>query len=188
MKVQKQPGEGLAALGAEPADLYVAAVTSGSAAEKAGLKAGDAARRLQWRAAALLLLSSRWSSASSRRSPSSSPGAARTAWSARQELAQAPIEIKDEMGQVSSMLALGVQPWVSSSADMPPLDKVTVHMGPGEALKEATLVVPKIIGQTVTVLAKLVTGQLSPNTVGGPVMMYQMAAKTSERGSTTSST
>src|SRR5262249_51596110 len=37
----KQPGEGYAAVGAESADLYVAAVLAGSPAEQAGIKPGD---------------------------------------------------------------------------------------------------------------------------------------------------
>ncbi len=42
LTVPKQAGKGLAALGgAEPVDLYVATITPGSAAEKAGLRPGD---------------------------------------------------------------------------------------------------------------------------------------------------
>lgn len=181
VKVPKQAGEGLASIGAEPADLYVAAVASGSAAEKAGLKAGS--RLLAFNSQPLSSFSflavelSKLKDKPFQLSWRGPDGVERT-----EQLAQAPIEIKGEMGEVTSALALGVQPWVSSSADMPPLDKVTVHMGPGEALKEATLIVPKIVGEMVTVLGKLVTFQLSPKTIGGPVMMFQMAAKTKELG------
>ncbi|MFP2932232.1 RIP metalloprotease RseP [Pyxidicoccus sp. 3LG] len=41
LSVPKQQGEGLAALGAEPADVYLATVAPGSAADKAGIKPGD---------------------------------------------------------------------------------------------------------------------------------------------------
>ena len=41
VSVPRQPGTGLAALGVEPADLYVGRVVEGSAAAKAGVVAGD---------------------------------------------------------------------------------------------------------------------------------------------------
>lgn len=179
--VPKQPGEGYAAVGAEPVDLYVASVVAGSAARKAGIEPG--ARLVAFNGEPLssfTTLAVELSNAQDKpfqltwRTPS---GAERT-----EQLAQAPLELKDELGQATAMLDLGVRPWRYTSADMPPADKVTVTMGPGAALKEASLIVPKIVGQMVTVLGKLVTFQLSPKTIGGPIMMYQLASKSAEQG------
>jgi regulator of sigma E protease len=59
---------------------------------------------------------------------------------------------------------------------------VTVYRNAGEALKQATLIVPKIVGEMVIVLGKLVTRDVSADTIGGPLMMFEMAAKTKELG------
>ncbi|XXF75923.1 RIP metalloprotease RseP [Myxococcaceae bacterium GXIMD 01537] len=179
--VPRQEGQGLAAVGAEPVDLYVSGVAPGSAAQKAGILPGsrlvafngEPLRSFPYLSVELSKLQDKpfqltW------RGPD---GVERT-----EKLAQAPLETKDEYGQTSSMLALGVRPWLFSAADVPAIDKVTVHLGAFAALKEATLIVPKIVGQMVTVLAKLVTFQLSPKTIGGPIMMYQLASKSAEQG------
>jgi regulator of sigma E protease len=42
--------------------------------------------------------------------------------------------------------------------------------------------VPKIIGQMVMVVGGLVSGNVSPKTLGGPIMMYQLASKSAEQG------
>lgn len=180
LKVPKQPGEGLAALGVESSDLYVSSVLPGSAAEKAGLKAGDRLasfngqplRSFTFLSVQLRNLKEQpfqlsWRGADGEKSKT---------------LAQASMEFKDEAGQKSSVLALGVQPWAFTSADLPPIDKVTVQLGPAAALKEATLIVPRIVGQMVKVLAGLVTLKVPASTIGGPIMMYQLASKSAEQG------
>jgi regulator of sigma E protease len=179
----KQPGTGgFAALGAEPADMYVGSVIPGSPADKAGLRTGDRiisfngeplrsfnvlAGRLSTLKEQSFLLT--WRSATD--------GQELT-----QTLAQASRTSKDEMGQESSRLELGVWPWLPSSAELLPVDKVTVTFGVGEALRESATVVPKIVGQMVKVIGGLVSGQVSHKTLGGPVMMYQLASKSAEQG------
>jgi regulator of sigma E protease len=178
--VPKQAGEGLAALGAEPADLYLATVSPGSAAEKAGLRPGDRVVSLDgqplqsFHELALKLnglkeqpFTLTWRGA----------GGERT-----EKLAQAPLPTEDGMGTRSAPLALGVRNWVLLATDVPPTDEVTVHLGPGEAFKEAALIVPKIVGQMVKVIGGLFVGSVPLNTVGGPIMMYQMASKSAEQG------
>ncbi|MFP2932231.1 site-2 protease family protein [Pyxidicoccus sp. 3LG] len=86
------------------------------------------------------------------------------------------------MGTASAPLALGVRNWVLTAADSPVLDEVTVHLGPGAALKQAALVVPKIVGQMVKVIGGLFVGAVPLSTVGGPIMMYQLASKSAEQG------
>ncbi|MBZ4417056.1 RIP metalloprotease RseP [Myxococcus sp. RHSTA-1-4] len=178
--VPKQAGEGLAALGAESADPYVATVAPGSAAAKAGLRPGDRlvsidgtpvesfhqfATRLNALKEQPFTLT--WRGA----------GGERT-----EKVAQAPLETVDGMGNPSKPVVLGVLNWDIRLADRPVLDEVTVHMGPGAALKEAALVVPKIVGQMVKVIGGLFVGSVPLSTVGGPIMMYQMAAKSAEQG------
>ncbi|MFY0530122.1 RIP metalloprotease RseP [Archangium gephyra] len=180
--VQKQPdAEGFAALGAEPSDTYVGIVFPGSAAEKAGLRVGDRLVSLNdQRLNSFNVLSGKLSTLKDQTfklSWLSADGRERT-----EVVAQASRTSKDEMGQESSRLELGLRPWMPSSAELLPPDKVTVTLGVGEALREAATVVPKIVGQMVKVIGGLVTGQVSHKTLGGPVMMYQLASKSVDQG------
>jgi len=76
---------------------------------------------------------------------------------------------------------LGVSPWYAP-ADSTGEHQVTVDLGAWEALREAAIIVPKIIGQMVMVIGGLVSGGVSPKTLGGPIMMYQLAARSAEQG------
>ncbi|HEX8820231.1 MAG TPA: RIP metalloprotease RseP [Archangium sp.] len=181
--VPKQPGEdGFSALGVEPSDMYVVAVTPQSAADKAGLRAGD--KLLSYNGETLRSFNILMGELSKLKDQpfqlswrSAGDGQVRT-----QTLAQASFTSKDEFGQESSALVLGIRPWLPSSAELLSVDTVTVNLGPLEALREAAIVVPKIVGQMVKVIAGLFSGQVSPKTLGGPVMMYQLAAKSTEQG------
>lgn len=183
VKVERQPGgDGFSALGAEPSDMYVSSVFPGSVAEKAGLRAGDRLesfngeplRSFNVLAGELSTLKEKPFTLSWR---SSTDGQVHT-----QQLAQVMRTSTDEMGQESSRLELGVRPWLPSSAELLPVDTVVVTLGVGEALREAVVVVPKIVGQMVKVIGGLVSGQVSTKTLGGPVMMYQLASKSAEQG------
>ena len=182
VKLQKQPGaEGFAALGAQPADMYVGIVFPGSPAEKAGLRVGDQLVSLNGEPLdSFNVLATRLSTLKEQPFKlgwRSADGQVRT-----ETIAQASRTSKDDMGQESSRLELGVRPWLPSAADVLPTDKVTVTLGVGEALREAATVVPKIVGQMVKVIGGLFTGQVSHKTLGGPVMMYQLASKSAEQG------
>jgi regulator of sigma E protease len=180
--VQKQPGaEGFAALGAQPSDMYVGSVFPGSPAEKAGLRVGD--QLVSFNGEPLNSFNVLAGKLSTLKEQSfqlgwrSADGQERT-----ETIAQANHTSKDEMGQESSRLELGLRPWLPSTAELLPTDKVTVTLGVGEALREAATVVPKIVGQMVKVIGGLVTGQVSHKTLGGPVMMYQLASKSVDQG------
>jgi regulator of sigma E protease len=180
--VRKQPdAEGFAALGAEASDTYVGIVFPGSPAEKAGLRVGDRLVSLNdGRLNSFNVLSGKLSTLKDQTfklSWLSADGRERT-----EVLAQASRTSKDTMGNESTRLELGLRPWMPSSAELLPPDKVTVTLGVGEALREAATVVPKIVGQMVKVIGGLVTGQVSHKTLGGPVMMYQLASQSAERG------
>ncbi|MCY1076456.1 RIP metalloprotease RseP [Archangium lansingense] len=183
VKMQKQPDAvGLAALGAEAADSYVAIVLPGSSAEQAGLRSGDRLVALNGEPLrSFHVLSIKLSNLDktpfqlSWRSGADGQEYTKT-------LAQAPWTYKDEMGNESSPLDLGVRGWVPSAAELTSTDKVTVTLGAGEALLKAVLIVPEIVGQMVKVIGGLLTFQVSHKTLGGPVMMYQLAAKSAELG------
>ncbi len=181
LTVPKQAGVGLATVGAETSDLYLATVAPGSAAEKGGLRPGDRVIALDGKKLQSFVELSMALNSLQERSFQLTwrgvDGGERT-----ETLAQAPLKTEDEMGTATSPIVLGVRNWVLSAADMPVLDEVTVHLGPGEALKQAALIVPKIVGQMVRVLGGLVVGSVPLNTVGGPIMMYQLASKSAEQG------
>jgi regulator of sigma E protease len=181
VQVQVQPGEGLAALGLESPDMYVATVSPGGAAEKAGVQAGSRLvafndkplRSIVHFGVELNNLEDKpfkltWVGPD---------GVERT-----QEIAQVTTKSRNSMGQTESALELGMSGWRASAVDTAPVDKVTVYRNAGEALKQATLIVPKIVGEMVIVLGKLVTRDVSADTIGGPLMMFEMAAKTKELG------
>ncbi|NRD47537.1 RIP metalloprotease RseP [Corallococcus exiguus] len=180
VSLPRQPGEGAAALGAEAVDLYVASVATGSVAEGAGIVPGDRIvaingtplKSFNKLATVLNGLQAQpftltWRGAQGERT---------------EKLAQAPLKTRDDYGQTSAPLVFGVRPWSYSSADLPPVEKVTIDLGPAAAFKEAALIVPKIVGQMVQVLGGLFVGKVSPSTIGGPIMMYQLAAKSAEQG------
>ncbi|MGZ3459736.1 MAG: site-2 protease family protein, partial [Archangium sp.] len=183
LTVPKQAGEGLAKLGgAEPVDMYVAVIAPKSAADQAGLHSGD--RLLSFQGKPLQSFNLLITELSKQKEQpfqlswrSAADGQEHT-----QQVAQATLTTKDEYGQEHSTLALGVGPWQPTQADVFAEDKVTVHLGPLAALRESAIIVPDIVRQMGKVILGLVSGRVSPKTLGGPVMMYQLASKSAEKG------
>jgi regulator of sigma E protease len=182
VKLSRLQGEGFAALGAEPADLYVATLFPGSAAEKAGIRMGDRLvsfngeplRSFNVLAGELSKLKEQsfkltWRSAADGQEHTGA-------------LTQRTWTTKDRLGQESSRLELGVRPWRPSQAEVSPADTVTVHVGIPEALSQSVAIVPRIVWQMVKVIGRIATGQMSTKTLGGPVMMYQLASESAEQG------
>lgn len=182
LTLPRQPGsDGFAALGAEPSDTYVSVVLPGSAAEKAGLRPGDKLLTLNGQPLrSFNVLAGELSTLKDK--PFELSWRSVDGQTFTKTLSQATRTTKDELGQESSRLELGLRPWLPSGAELLPVDTVTVTLGVGEALREAVVVVPKIVGQMVRVIAGLVSGQVSPKTLGGPVMMYQLASRSAEQG------
>jgi regulator of sigma E protease len=56
------------------------------------------------------------------------------------------------------------------------------QVGLAEALRASVEQTLKVIGETVTALFKLFVGEISPKTVGGPIMLFQVAAQAAELG------
>jgi regulator of sigma E protease len=180
VSIEKQPGHGYEAIGAERVDLYVARVIPGSAAEKAGLKVGDRIVALNGKKLKSFLLLTlalneladkpfklTWRSSSEEKT---------------QELRQTALAAKDEYGQVSEGFDLGIRPLAPSPTELSDVEKVSIYMGPGEALGASLKVVPEIIRKTAQVLGYLVTGRVPFKSVGGPIMLYQIASKSAEEG------
>jgi regulator of sigma E protease len=179
--VPRQPGEGLAALGAEPTDLYLAHVYAGSPAAQVGLRAGDR------------IVSVNDQKVSSFEHFQGAVGRAghqpfTVAWISEgqprsAEVARGKFMVRTPMGDQIPQEGLGL----ASSAGLSAFGKIdremiTVHVGPWAALKTATLRVPQDIAQVGKVLGGLITRDLPFNTVGGPIMMYQLAGKSAEYG------
>jgi regulator of sigma E protease len=82
------------------------------------------------------------------------------------------------MGNEHTYPGVGVAGWPASA----PAEKVTLNYSAGEAFGQAVRVVPTIIKQTVQAVAGLITRKVPLSTVGGPIMMYQMASQATERG------
>ncbi len=179
--LEKQPGTGYAALGAERSDLYVGSVIPGSPAEKAGIKPGDRVLALndrplrsitlyglalqEWEAKPFTLA---WRSAAGEEQ--------------KREVQQAATESTDSLGQSTASFDLGLRFKSITAADELSSDKVTLRRTPGQALARALRVVPETIAATSLALGRLLIGKVPFKSVGGPIMLYQVASKSAEQG------
>jgi regulator of sigma E protease len=179
--LEKQPGEGLAALGAEHPDLYLARVYPESPAANAGLRPG----------ARLVAVNER---------PLTSFGGFQVAiaragdqpfqltYRVGAEERTVPLQkgkffITDPLGQKVPVPGIGVAAGTAlARAESPNFDKITLHFGPWEAMRTSLQMVPDVISKTLMVLGRLVTRDLPFETVGGPIMMYQLAGRSAEEG------
>ncbi|MCI0572314.1 MAG: RIP metalloprotease RseP [Myxococcaceae bacterium] len=178
VRVERQPGEGDAAIGAERADLYVAAVEPGSSAEGAGLVRGDRLVAIDGKP-----LESQQFLQYALQEKGSAPFA--LTWRSGGVEKQARVERtqlsrKNELGHTVKTLDLGVRLSPPQDPSNPELVKVTY--GVGEAMKKSFEVVPRAIGFVATVILRLFTGKVSFETVGGPILLYQVATKSAEAG------
>lgn len=184
--VPRSEGTGFAALGgAESADTYVWTVFPGSPAAKAGLKRGDklvsidGAKLGSWftvqtrlRAAEKAPFTLTWISDGEEKS---------------QKLSQVSEEELDELKNKSEILELGVRPRAAFQgsevlAGGPEAEHITVHMGPGDALIASVKTVPEGIRAIALIMGKLFTRDIPLESVGGPIMLFQVAAKSAEAG------
>src|SRR5216684_3499937 len=179
--VVKQDGEGFAALGAESADLFVSAVVRGSAAEQAGIKPRDRLVSLNGKplksfltfALALNELGDKPFTLAWR-----SGGQERVA-----QLRQTKLENKDdELGQGGEIYDVGLRPVAINAAEQLSAEKVKIHLGVREAMVTSLRIVPEIIKKTAQVIGHLITGRVPFKSVGGPIMLYQIASKSAEEG------
>ncbi|MBN1205241.1 MAG: RIP metalloprotease RseP [Myxococcaceae bacterium] len=181
LQLEEQPDkEGLAALGAEPKDLYVAVVLPGSAAEAAGIRPGD--RLVAFNGEPLTtfhMLDVKLSGLERKPFELTWRGAG---GERREKLAQAPLKQVDEHNNATEEIMLGVRSWLLTRGEVPPQERVTVNLRWDEALKRSAHIVPDITGKTVMAIGGLFTQDVPLSSVGGPIMMYQMTARYSEQG------
>src|SRR5215470_16751229 len=179
--VEKQPGGSYAALGTESADLYVSTVMPGSAAEKAGIKPGDRLLTFNGKplksfltlALALNELEDKPFTLSWRSGVEEKVA----------QLRQTKLELKDdELGQSAENYDLGIRQVAISAAEELSAEKVKIRLGVREALATSLRIVPEIIKKTAQVIGQLVTGRVPFKSVGGPIMLYQIASKSAEEG------
>jgi regulator of sigma E protease len=187
VSLERQPGKGLQALGVESASLYVWSLIPGSPAAEAGLQVGDRlvsmggvpltswftvqqALKLAERQAFELT----WHSG----------GETKT-----KQVTQAVRDVLDELKSKSQVLEFGVQPrlaFLKSSADVlgggAAAEQVLVHMGVVDAFVASVQMVPQAIRMIGLVLGKLLTRQISSDSVGGPGLLFEIAAKSAEAG------
>jgi regulator of sigma E protease len=179
--LERQPGEGLAALGAEPLDAYVGAVLPGSPAEKAGLKRGDRLLSVDGRplpSFMLLLLVLEEAQERPLQLTWRSGAEEKTA-----QIQQTRIELDDQYGQKVKQLSLGLVPGVDLLPDsIKQAEMVRVHPGAIDSLKMSFRVVPEVIRKTALSLAAISTGKVPIESLGGPGMLYQIAKRSAEEG------
>ena len=186
VKLEKGEGHGFAALGIESGDLYVWSVSPGTPAAEAGLKRGDRLVRINkhtlssWMSVELELTALEktpfeleWKSG---------------AQTAVKTLAQATITYDDDFKNRLTQLELGLleRPAFRGGRDTlaggPAEELVSLTMGPKDALVASVKNLPKIIRKIGLIFYKLFTGDVPLESVGGPIMLFQVASKSAELG------
>lgn len=186
LSVERTPGDGFAALGgAESADTWVWTVFPGSPVAEAGLERGDklvsidGAPLRSWFA-----VQSRLEAAGANPFALSwlHDGEVKSA-----QVAQATEERLDALKNKSHVYEAGLRPRPAFQANellaagaVP--ERITVHMGPGGALLASLKTVPEGVRMIALVMARLFTREISTESVGGPIMLFQVAAFSAEAG------
>jgi len=178
--LNKQPGTGFAALGAERADLYVYQVLPNSPASQAGLKAGDRLLSIQGQA---LVSSSRLYKVTL---PSLGEKPFTLTWRSgnethSKEVRQTSLEPADEFSSPLAVVGLGVLS-AEGQLEQDPADDVIVEYGPGRALVASIERTFDGARQIAISLGSLFVGKVPLKMLGGPVAIYQGVARTSELG------
>ena len=179
-RIERLPGDGPEALGAERSSLYLSYVYPGGPAAQAGLKRGDR------------LVSVNGKPLSSFEGFQVAIGQAGTQpftleWRSGAELKSARIargkfEHTDAAGQKMKTDGIGVASSTGLAVEKPKVDMVTVEIGPAEAVARAARMVPDVTLKTLKVVAALVTGDVPFSSLGGPVMIYGLASRATTEG------
>lgn len=170
----------LKALGLEPADLYVFQVEKGSPADEAGLKRGD--RLLEAGGQRL----GGWTSFDRIRQQVAvgplSFAFARDGDRLERTVQQRVVTRKDEFDNPQpEKLLFGAEndTRVSSFAEG---ELIPYRIGVGKALAKALKLVPDDIREVLLVIRRLIEGRVSFRSVGGPLMVGDVASRAAERG------
>ncbi|MFN0062782.1 MAG: RIP metalloprotease RseP [Myxococcaceae bacterium] len=178
--VPRQEGSGYAALGAERADAYIHQVVPGSAAAGVGLQKGDRIVALDGQPIPSFLILSLALSEQGEKP-------FRLTWRRGAEEKTADLKLtrvarQDDMGSGATQLILGANPRIPLPGEVSEPEQLTIVRGPMDALRESLRIVPEIIHKTVLAIASLFTGKVPFKTVGGPILLYQLASKSAEQG------
>ncbi len=180
-ELDKQSGQGLGALGVESADLYSWTVLTGSPAAKAGVKAGD--RLLAVNGAditSMLTLHQAIQATEAKTIELSWRTPAGAIKSAAISLATADSLEEFDLG-VRQRQAFYL-PEREVLAKVSEASMVLVHMGPLDAAAAAAKAVPESVRAIALVMGKLFTREIPLDTVGGPILLAQLAARSAEEG------
>ncbi len=175
-EVPRQTGQGLGVLGIELPDLYVGRVLPGSAAEAAGLTAGDRLVSLDGQTVQSILRVQ-----AKLESLGATPfqliwlhqGQERSA-----QIQQRPVDPKDPAGKGFD---LGIRPAFDLSSDERVVFDVA-QLGPGAALVAAARKLGDTIASVGGNLVMLITGRVPFSMLGGPIMLYGIASQSAQLG------
>ena len=174
--VPRQPGQGLGVLGVELPDLYVGRVLPGSAAEAAGLSAGDRLVSLDGQTVQSILRV---------QGKLESLGATpfRLVWLHQGQERSAQIQQKpvDPKEPAAKGFDLGIRlPFDPSSDERVAFD--VARLGPGAALVAAARKLGDTIASVGGNLVMLITGRVPFSMLGGPIMLYGIASQSAQLG------
>ncbi len=98
-----------------------------------------------------------------------------------------PVEqsyVDDLTREKQKRVVLGFQPEQRQPADPAALlaEQVKIRIGPAEAVTVAASHLGEVVRVTVLGIARIVQGQISFKTVGGPIMLFSIAAQAAEEG------
>ncbi len=160
---------------------FVAAVVQGSPADRAGLRRGDAIASVNGHP----VRSFRDINARAGEFRAGEPVAMTLADGRAVTLVPgAQTQVDELTREPRTRLVLGFFPDQRALVDAAALmvERVPLHVGPLEVAGAASANLHEVVRLTVLGIARIVTGQISFKTVGGPIMLFSIAAQAAEEG------
>jgi regulator of sigma E protease len=180
LSLPRQPGELYEALGAEGSDLYVAGVLPGTPAARAGIKPGDRLEAVNDQPVkSFHLFELKLKAQEERKFKITWRSGAETKSA---ETARTPETVYDDYKNARKVLIFGTSRFNAVTAEGTPPETRTLVIGPREAAVMAVKEVPRAIKLIGLVIAKLFTGGVPLDAVGGPISVFQVATKSAEAG------
>jgi regulator of sigma E protease len=170
------PGSGAERTGIESSDLFVARVAAGSPEHRAGLRPGDRLVALDGRPIRL------W--ATFLEDLRAGGGAEHElTWRRGDQLITRRLRLAhervvDEYGQAYDRYSVGIQHWAPTTVDPPVPNPAPLTYAAREALRATW----EMIELTATSIVRLLQGRLSVRTIGGPLMIFEVAGSAAREG------